>query len=92
MRLAILTEGHTLKHKLMLKMLGWYVRADPPDVVRTMLYRVKFFGTPQGAFTGEQEVIGNVELAPPLLGEHDLVRAGDAEWLALDLEKGLRPH
>ncbi len=51
MRLAILTEGHTLKHKLMLKMLGWYVRADPPDVVRTMLYRFKFFGTPQGAFT-----------------------------------------
>ena len=51
MRLARLDNGQSLKHRLMLKVMGWVMRTDPPDVLRTLLYRPKFLGNAFGALT-----------------------------------------
>ena len=40
----MLDRGHRLKHRFMLRVIGLLSRADPPDVVKTMLYRPEFFG------------------------------------------------
>lgn len=46
MRLAILDEGHALRHKALLGMIRMMSRRPPPDVLKTMLYRPEFFGRP----------------------------------------------
>lgn len=49
MRLARVTTGHRLKQKLILKMIKLVSRREPPDVVRTLMYRPEFFGDPFSA-------------------------------------------
>jgi hypothetical protein len=44
MRLANVSHGHTLRKKLRLAFLRVVSRRDPPDVIRTLLYRPEFFG------------------------------------------------
>ncbi len=51
MRLARLNNGHGLKHKLILKMMGLMMRSDPPDVMRMLFYRSGFLGKPFGDLT-----------------------------------------
>lgn len=49
MRLERVRNGHRLKHKLMLHVMRWMSGDEPPDVVKTMLYRPEFFGAPFSA-------------------------------------------
>ncbi|HTR53372.1 MAG TPA: hypothetical protein VMJ10_21910 [Kofleriaceae bacterium] len=46
MRLAVLDHGHKLKHKAMLAFIRAVSRRPPPDVIKLLLYRGDFFGTP----------------------------------------------
>jgi hypothetical protein len=46
MRLQCLTNGHKLRHKLQLWLMRMVVGLPPLDVVRTALYRPRFFGKP----------------------------------------------
>jgi hypothetical protein len=49
MRLAVLDSGHTLAKKALFVMIRTVSRVPVPDVVKTMMYRPEFFGTPMGA-------------------------------------------
>ena len=51
MRLARLDHGHTLPQKLLLTFIRWVIGAPVPDVVKTLMYRKSFFGTPQSRLT-----------------------------------------
>ena len=51
MRLAVLDSGHKLRHKAMMRVMGWVMRGAVPDVVRTTLYRPSSFGKPFGKAT-----------------------------------------
>ena len=44
MRLDNVSHGHKLKEKLLLKFIRLVSRMEPPDVVKTLLYRPDFFG------------------------------------------------
>jgi hypothetical protein len=44
MHLTVVDEGHRLKHRLLLKLLGLVMRSEPPDVLKVMFYRPKLFG------------------------------------------------
>ncbi len=46
MRLATVERGHRLKQRLMLRAMRVAMHHEPPDVVKTMLYRPEFFGEP----------------------------------------------
>ena len=46
MRLASVRRNHRLKQKLLLAMIRLVSRREPPDVVKTLLYRPEVFGTP----------------------------------------------
>ena len=51
MRLSNIENGHRLRHKLMLKTMKLVMHMDPPDVVRTLMYRPEFFGKRFGVLT-----------------------------------------
>jgi hypothetical protein len=44
MRLANVSHGHRLKHKLILRMIKLVSKMEPPDVLKTIFYRPEFFG------------------------------------------------
>lgn len=44
MRLERVRSGHRLAQKLLLALFRFMMRREPPDVVKTMLYRPEFFG------------------------------------------------
>jgi hypothetical protein len=57
-RLDKVSHGHRLKEKLFLRFIKLVSRMEPPDVVKTLLYRRDFFGDRfsemvQGALRGE---------------------------------------
>jgi hypothetical protein len=45
MRLERVRTGHRLKQKLLLGMIRLFGRREPPDVIKTLLYRPEYFGT-----------------------------------------------
>jgi len=51
MRLERVAHGHRLRHKLMLGVMRLVMRASPPDVILTLLYRPEFFGHHFSAWT-----------------------------------------
>ncbi len=51
MRLKQLENGHRLRQKLLLLMIGLIMRRRVPDVARTLLYRPEFFGKPFSGIT-----------------------------------------
>jgi hypothetical protein len=51
MRLSVVERGHGLPAKAMLLLVRLVLRARPPDVVRTMLYRPRYLGDPLRAWT-----------------------------------------
>jgi hypothetical protein len=58
MRLDKLSHGHKLKERLLLRFIRMVSRMEPPDVVKTLLYRRDFFGDGfgelvQGCLRGE---------------------------------------
>ena len=44
MRLDNVSHGHKLKERLLLRFIRMVSRMEPPDVVKTLLYRRDFFG------------------------------------------------
>lgn len=44
MRLAVVGRRHRLRHKLVLLIVRLMTRAEPLDVLKTMMYRPEFFG------------------------------------------------
>ncbi len=48
MRLDVLDRGHTLGKKALFVMIRVMTRVPVPDVVKTLMYRPEFFGTPMG--------------------------------------------
>ncbi|MEO8843661.1 MAG: hypothetical protein ABI591_21350 [Kofleriaceae bacterium] len=46
MRLDVLNTGHKLRHKLLFKMIRLISGHPAPDVVKLLMYRGEFFGTP----------------------------------------------
>jgi hypothetical protein len=48
MRLRRVATGHRLPQRLTLTAMRLATRAEPPDVVKTSLYRRRFFGKPFG--------------------------------------------
>lgn len=51
MRLRVVEKGHRLPRKALLLLIGLVQRQRPPDVVRTLFYRPKFFGDRMCAWT-----------------------------------------
>lgn len=49
MRLARVERGHRLPAKFKLFAIGMVSRKPAPDVLRTLMYRPEFFGTPASA-------------------------------------------
>ena len=49
MRLRQVETGHRIPQRLMLHAIRMFGRMEPPDVVKTGLYRREFFGKPYGA-------------------------------------------
>lgn len=68
MRLPKVEHGHTLPQKLMLRMIKLMSGMEAPDVVKTNLYRKRWFGGPlstltQAAMRGPSEwTVGEREL------------------------------
>ena len=53
MRLAKLDHGHSLKHKLLFRVVKLISGYRVPDVVKTLMYRATFFGDAQSQLTHE---------------------------------------
>ena len=51
MRLSNVRTGHRLKHKFILAMIRFMGKREPPDVIKTILYRPEFFGRGFSALT-----------------------------------------
>jgi hypothetical protein len=51
MRLNQVETGHRLRQRLMLRMVRTVGRMEPPDVVKTTLYRPEYFGKPSSQLT-----------------------------------------
>lgn len=49
MRLKRLEHNHRLPQRLLLALIGFFSRERAPDVLRVVLYRPEFFGTPMNA-------------------------------------------
>jgi len=45
-RLEVLNRGHKLRHKMLFKMIRVVSGHPAPDVVKLLMYRGEFFGTP----------------------------------------------
>jgi hypothetical protein len=71
MRLRNVSHGHRLKHRLLLRVIRLVSRREPPDVVKALLYRPDFFGSPFSAFT--QSVLRGP--SPWSVGERELFAA-----------------
>jgi hypothetical protein len=71
MRVPTIDNGHRLREKLLLKMMGRMSGREPPDVVKTILYRRDFWGDPYN------EVIQIVMRGPSewTVGERELFAA-----------------
>jgi uncharacterized peroxidase-related enzyme len=50
-RLEVVRRGHALKHKLMLGVGKLVLGAEPPDIMRILFHRYRFFGKPVGLLT-----------------------------------------
>ena len=46
MRLEVLNRGHKLRHKMLFKMIRVVSGHPAPDVVKLLMYRGDYFGTP----------------------------------------------
>ena len=46
MRVTKVEAGHALKQRMILGLIRVVSRREPPDVVKTVMYRPKFFGEP----------------------------------------------
>ena len=46
MRLEVLDSGHKLRHKMLFKMIRVVSGHPAPDVVKLLMYRGDYFGTP----------------------------------------------
>jgi len=53
MRLGIVATGHSIGRKLILVIARLMMGTKPPDVVKTLFYRPKFFGDPHSAWTNQ---------------------------------------
>jgi hypothetical protein len=53
MRLDKLDHGHTFQQKLMLRAIKLFSGYRAPDVVKTLMYRGRFFGNAQSQLTQE---------------------------------------
>jgi hypothetical protein len=51
MRLRRVETGHRLPQRLMLSAVRLIGRMEPPDVLKTTLYRPEYFGKPSGRLT-----------------------------------------
>jgi hypothetical protein len=49
MRLAILDSGHPLSKKALFAFIRTVSRQPVPDIVKTLMYRPEYFGTPMNA-------------------------------------------
>jgi hypothetical protein len=50
MRLHRVEHGHRLPQKLLIGVIGVMSGDRTPDIIRTLLYRSAFFGSPYGAY------------------------------------------
>ena len=71
MRLTVLDHGHQLKTKALFGLIRVMTRHPVPDVVKTLMYRERFFGKPQSALT-HQVMRGPSEWS---IGERELMAA-----------------
>jgi hypothetical protein len=71
MRLEQVETGHRLPQRLMLRAVRVVARIEPPDIVKTTLYRGEFFGKHYG------EVVHQVMRGPSewTVGERELFAA-----------------
>jgi hypothetical protein len=51
LRLVVVERGHRLPQKLKLAVIRLATRRRVVDIIRTLLYRPEFFGTPMSAWT-----------------------------------------
>jgi len=70
-RLARVARGERLLHRLIFRFIRWRTGADAPDVVKSLLYRARFWGAPQNLML-ERVMRGPSEWTP---GQRELIAA-----------------